>query len=204
MADDYRFGRVEIRPIERKVLIDSEPAPLRGQAFDLLLALVERRDRIVTRAELYDLVWEGRVVEDNNLAVQVHALRKLLGARAIVTIPGRGYRFALDAQARREKAEPTCHPPGRRTSYPLASRLRVLFGRDDELAALDHLLAQHRLVSVVGAGGIGKSMFALAAAHARRDAQRDGVGWVELAPIFDATLLPSAVAKALGLPWPVG
>ena len=76
----------------------------------------------------------------------------------------------------------------------------VLFGREDELAALEHLLAQHRLVSVVGAGGIGKTMVALAAARAWRDAEHDGVGWIELAPIADATLLPSAISIALGLP----
>ena len=207
MANSYHFGRVEIRPVERQVLLDSEPAHLRGKAFDLLLALVERRDRTVTRAELYDLVWEGRVVEDNNLAVQVHMLRKLLGAQAIVTIPGRGYRFTLaeqpslgykDAGVQRDSAQVLS--PSTSASSPLVSLpapASTLFGRDDELAALDHLLAEHRLLSVVGAGGIGKSVFALAAAHARHDAQRDGAAWVELAQIFDPALLASTVAQAL-------
>ena len=60
----------------------------------MLLALVERRDRVVPKNELLDLVWPKLVVEENNLQVQV-ALRKLLGPHAIATIPGRGYRFAL-------------------------------------------------------------------------------------------------------------
>lgn len=59
----------------------------------MLLALVERRDRVVTRAELLALVWPGVVVEDNNLQVQMVALRKLLCPQTIATIPGRGYRF---------------------------------------------------------------------------------------------------------------
>jgi predicted ATPase/DNA-binding winged helix-turn-helix (wHTH) protein len=201
MAANYRFGSVEIRPIERLVLIDGEPTALRGRAFDLLLALVERRDRVMTRAELYDVVWEGRVVEDNNLAVQVHAVRKLLGERAVVTVPGRGYRFALDAQAQLERAGA---PPSRCADARAGVQMPLvpsrLFGRDGDLAALESLLALHPLVTVVGAGGIGKTVVALAAARARRDAERDGTAWVELAPVNDASVLPSVVAHAFGLP----
>ena len=47
----------------------------------------------MTKAELLDLVWPGLVVEENNLQVQISALRRLLGAHAIATVPGRGYQF---------------------------------------------------------------------------------------------------------------
>jgi predicted ATPase/DNA-binding winged helix-turn-helix (wHTH) protein len=216
MASGYHFGRVEIRPVERQVLVDGELAPLHGKAFDMLLALVERRDRTVTRAELHDLVWQGRVVEDNNLDVQVHALRKRLGAKTIVTIPGRGYRFTLAEQPLPAESEtgarplsderledeqflsPSTSARSPRTSLP--APLSTLFGRDDDLAALKHLLEEHRLLSVIGAGGIGKSVFALAAAHAQHAAQRDGTIWVELAQVLDPALLASTVAQALGLP----
>ena len=198
MADTYRFGHFEVRPVERQVLIDGQPATLGGRAFDLLLTLIEH-DRVVTRNELYDRIWEGRVVEDNNLAVQVHALRKVLGERAVITVPGRGYRFGLASDAARELPAPAATPPGGHPSQPPAPP-SLLFGRGEELAALDRLLAQHRLVSVVGAGGIGKTVVALAAAHARGAAERDGSAWVELTPINDPTLLPSAVAHAFRLP----
>lgn len=95
MTQTYRFGAIEIRPAERVVLVDSKPVELGSRAFDVLVLLVEHRDRLVTKDELLDAVWSGLVVEENNLQVQVSALRKLLGARAIATIPGRGYRFAL-------------------------------------------------------------------------------------------------------------
>ena len=91
----YRFGRFELNPATRQVLVDNQPAPLGARAFDVLLALIERRDRLVTKNELLDLVWPGVVVEENNLQVQVSALRKLLGGDAIATIAGRGYRFTL-------------------------------------------------------------------------------------------------------------
>src|SRR5262245_46146145 len=82
-----RFGNVQVWPQQRKVCIDGQVAALGGRAFDLLLALIERRDRVVSRNELQDLVWPHRVVEDNNLAVQVLALRKLLGGDAVATVP---------------------------------------------------------------------------------------------------------------------
>jgi adenylate cyclase len=91
----YRFGRFELNPATRQVLIDHEPAPLGARAFDVLQALIERRDRMVPKSELLDLVWPGVVVEENNLMVQISALRKLLGTDAIATIAGRGYRFSL-------------------------------------------------------------------------------------------------------------
>ena len=58
-------------------------------------ALIKHRDRVVTKDELLDMVWPGLVVEENNLQAQVSTLRKLLGPKAIATIPGRGYQFSL-------------------------------------------------------------------------------------------------------------
>src|SRR5689334_5312659 len=93
IRDSYRFGTSEVRPRERALYVDGKPAALGGRAFDLLVALVQRAGRLVTKDELLDAVWGRVVVEDANLHVHISALRKLLGARAIATIPGRGYRF---------------------------------------------------------------------------------------------------------------
>ena len=101
MTESLRFGRVEMRPRERQLLVEGRAAGVGARAFDVLLALVERRDRLVTKSELLELVWPGLVVEENNVQVQISTLRKLLGPQAIATIPGRGYRFtaALDGDA---------------------------------------------------------------------------------------------------------
>ncbi len=88
-----RFGPFELQARHRRLLRDGEPLPVGTRAFDVLLALAERRERNVTKAELADLVWPGLVAEANNLQVQISSLRKLLGSDAIATIPGRGYRF---------------------------------------------------------------------------------------------------------------
>jgi len=95
------------------LLIDGHSAPLGARAFDVLLALVERRDRTVTKNELLDLVWHGLVVEENNLQVQISTLRKVLGQDAIATIPGQGYRFTLQA----EEARASSLPPNAGAGY---------------------------------------------------------------------------------------
>jgi DNA-binding winged helix-turn-helix (wHTH) protein len=87
------FDGFQLRLAERQLLVDGAPAKLGSRAFDVLAALVERRGRTVSKNELLEIVWPDVVVEENNLQVQVSALRKLLGAKAIATIPGRGYRF---------------------------------------------------------------------------------------------------------------
>ena len=73
--------------------MDGQPALLGARAFELLLCLVQHRERVMGKDELLALVWPGLVVEDNNLPVQVSALRKLCGANAIITVAGRGYQF---------------------------------------------------------------------------------------------------------------
>ncbi len=93
MATSYRFDQFEILPAQRQLLIDGQPALLGARGFDLLLCLIGHRDRMVGKDELLALVWPGLVVEENNLSVQVAALRKLLGADAITTVAGRGYQF---------------------------------------------------------------------------------------------------------------
>jgi DNA-binding winged helix-turn-helix (wHTH) protein len=87
------FANFELQPERRRLLQAGQPVALGTRAFDVLLSLAERRDQVVTKSELLDLVWPGLVVEENNLQVQISSLRKLLGPHAIATIPGRGYRF---------------------------------------------------------------------------------------------------------------
>lgn len=109
----HRFGRFDVRPAERQLLVDGTPAPLGARAFDLLLALIDRRERIVPARELFDLIWPGLVVEENNLRQQVAALRRLLGPQAIATVAGRGYRFTLvpeGAPGEAPGAHATCRP----------------------------------------------------------------------------------------------
>jgi len=93
MTRPIRFGRAEIRPAERQLLVDGRPAPIGARAFDVLNLLITHRERVVGKEELLEAVWPGLVVEENNLQVQISTLRKILGTDTISTITGLGYQF---------------------------------------------------------------------------------------------------------------
>jgi predicted ATPase len=197
LAVEYRFGRFRLLPEERLLLVDGEPARIGGRALALLGALVERRDRTVARDELFELVWPGRVVEDQNLKVQVLALRKLLGPNAIATVPGRGYRFSLPM----DDAPVTQAAPSMSLQQALAylpAERSTLHGRAADIGAVVQLLSDHRLVTIAGSAGIGKTRLAQAVANQLRPRFRDGAYLIELAPLADGALIPSTVARGLG------
>jgi TolB-like protein len=84
-----------LRHDNRDVLVDGTPVTLGARAFDVLAHLDANRDRVVSKAELLEQVWGGLTVEEGNLTVQISALRKVLGAKAIATVPGVGYKLAV-------------------------------------------------------------------------------------------------------------
>ena len=93
------FGPFRVDPEQRLLLREEEAIPLAPKAFDLLLILLERSGQIVHKDELMELLWPDTFVEESNLGQYVFLIRKALGERAqgssyIVTVPGRGYRFA--------------------------------------------------------------------------------------------------------------
>jgi len=210
-AATYRFLAAELQPAHRVLRVDGRDCQIGARAFDLLLALIERRDRVVSKNELLDLVWPRMVVEENNLPVQVSSLRKLLGPHAIATVPGRGYRFVaplvdapVDGAAEARPAPGAAGDGAARSPSPPVHALApppppALFGRDDEIALLASLLDAHRLVTVVGAGGVGKSRLAQSVSRAQEQRFRDGVLWIELAGLADPALLVHALAQPLGL-----
>ncbi|HTQ06789.1 MAG TPA: winged helix-turn-helix domain-containing protein [Polyangiaceae bacterium] len=100
-------GDCEVRPDERRLLVQGKAVVLGARAFDLLLVLIEHRERVVGKEELLERVWPGVEVEENNLTVQVSALRKILGPEAISTVTGRGYRFTLPFAQGSQPKEPS-------------------------------------------------------------------------------------------------
>jgi len=100
------FGSLQVWPAERRLSLDGVAHRPGARAFDLLLLLIEHRDRVVSKAEIFERVWPGLVVEENNLTVQVSALRKILGPDVLATFSGRGYRFMLDMPSDHASVEP--------------------------------------------------------------------------------------------------
>ena len=107
------FGRFQVLLRQRQLLADGLPVELGTRAFDLLLALLEADGSLVSKEELITRVWPGIVVSEENLKVQVSALRKALGADrdVIRTEFGRGYRFTAMPRAR--ALAHACQSPGR-------------------------------------------------------------------------------------------
>jgi predicted ATPase/DNA-binding winged helix-turn-helix (wHTH) protein len=191
------FRRFKVVPHRRELLADGRPVELGGRAFDTLLALLDARGTILSKDALMSRVWPDRVVEENNLAAQISGLRKVLGAdrHLIRTVAGRGYQFTGEI---RLTAAPAAGPaPPRTTNLPEA--LSELIGREAELGDVTALATEHRLVSLVGAGGIGKTRLGLEVARHLLPRFPDGVFVAELGPVSSPELVPATVASALGL-----
>ena len=102
IADTFLlFGRFALHPRRRLLLDGDEAVPLGSRALDLLIALVQRHGRVVSRSELEACIWPDTVVEETSLRVHASRLRRALrdgenGARYIVNVPGRGYAFVAE------------------------------------------------------------------------------------------------------------
>ena len=203
MHREFVVGSVLIRPSQRCVYLQGKRLTLGARAFDLLLALIERRDRVVGKGELLALVWPGLVVEEGNLSVQISALRKALGDKVIATVPGRGYRFTAPLVEQAAGDAPPPEPPGAGMAAAsprgwLPAPATPLLGRASAVAQTRALLPTTRCLTLVGAGGAGKTRLALALAEAVRGQYPGGVWWVALDALSDPALLPQALANAVG------
>ena len=203
----FEFGPFRIVPRRREIFAEDRPLELGGRAFDVLVALVEAGGAVVSKDELMTRVWPGRIVEDNNLHAQIKALRKAFaGYDVIRTVVGRGYQFTGDIRGRGTtpggpaRPEPTAggpDPTAARTNLPAPTA--DLIGRDDEIGEVIGLVADHRFVTLTGAGGIGKTRLAVEVARRLLPRFADGVWIAELAPLSDPRVVPVTVAAATGL-----
>ncbi len=199
------FGRFRVLPHRRELLADGRPIKLGGRAFDVLMALVDARGGVVSKDELIARVWSNRLIEENNLHAQIAALRAAFGPERglIRTISGRGYQFTGATQvlgaSLDERAGVTAGSHSVLPATNLSESVSELIGRGHELHELIELIAEHRLVTMTGDSGIGKTRLALAVARQCLPRFADGVWLAELAPLSDADLVPAAVAAGVGL-----
>ncbi len=197
------FGPFRLVPTQRLLLEDDNPVRVGSRALDILTALVERPGELVGKDELMARVWRGTFVEEGNLKFQVGALRRALGdgrggRRYIATSAGQGYRFVAPVSVAQAPAAAALPAAPTRQNHNLPRQLTRLIGRADAVARIVARLERHRMLSIVGPGGIGKTSVALAVAEASVNAYEHGVWLIDLAPLGDARLVPSAVAQVLG------
>ena len=202
-ARAFTFGHFLLLPEERRLLEAGRPVRISSRALDILTVLVDRAGELVSKEQLIAHAWPNTRVEENNLRVHIGALRKLLGESPtgvsyVATIPGRGYSFV--APVERETREPLLAPiSSSTTTHPLPSLLIRMIGRAETLVKLLSRMRKQRLVTIVGPGGMGKTTIALAMAERLSRSLEHHASFVDLSPLADPQLLPSALASVLGI-----
>lgn len=120
----YRFGQFELDIGRAEFRADGVLRPLEPQVFGLLALLVENRERLVSKDELIEKIWDGRIVTDAAIASRVKSARQALGddgrtQRFIRTLHGRGFRFVAEAKASREAVAMEADPGASGAGEPL-------------------------------------------------------------------------------------
>ncbi len=203
------FGPFRLSAATRQIERNDTPVVLGDRALDILIVLVERAGEVVSQKELLSRVWRDLVVTPGNLRVHMTALRKALGdgeggARYIENVVGQGYCFVAPVSRTGSPASATTASvpvsisalSDARTLPPPLTRM---VGRDETVRTIAADLHMDRFVTIVGAGGMGKTTVAVAVAHAVKEEFGGNVCFVDIGALTDPLLLPTIVASTLGL-----
>ena len=200
-----RFGPFVLLPSERILLEGGRPLRIGDRALKILILLLQRAGQVVTKEELIAQAWPHTVVEAINLRVNIAALRRVLRDgkppnRFIVNVVGQGYVFVAEIRVEDANGSPDIALAlnGARKHH-LPAPLTELIGRTADVGTLTALVRSRRLVTIVGAGGVGKTVLAIEVASALGEYYKHGVYFVDLSSIGDAALIADSLAAALGL-----
>lgn len=203
----FAFGPYCLHPTARILKRGNDTVVLGSRAFDMLVALVQRQGQVLSRRELMSLAWPGLNVEDSNVRVQMAHLRREIhcgdnGERYIVSIAGRGYCFVAPAEWKEaaDIAAAAAEPIGLHMVSDgghLPKRPLHPVGREESLAELIENIAEKRLVTIVGAGGAGKTTLAAMVLHAVTSFER--IHFVDLSMVRDSETLLAAIASSAGI-----
>lgn len=186
----FRFGECELDVRRRELRRNAEPVHLEPQAFDLLTYLVAHRDRVVPKRELLEGVWGHAFLTEANLTTRIKEARRAVGddgsrQHVIRNVRGHGYRFVADVRGAGDSIETDRRVP--------------LVGRDADAVAVRGLLVGAPVVTLTGAGGVGKSALARWVADGAGASRTDGTYTVDLSRLEDAGDVLAAVTHSLHL-----
>jgi predicted ATPase/DNA-binding winged helix-turn-helix (wHTH) protein len=198
----YASDECEIDSARRELRVRGSVVLIGGRAFQFLEVLAQSAGDLITKDELLNSIWPGAIVLENTLAVHAMAVRKALGPyRALLkTESGRGYRLLGAWTTKDQRGEPVPRidvGPLAKSNLPMPTS--DLIGRAEVLQHVRDLISAYRLVTLTGAGGIGKTRVAIEAARTLLAEFQGDVWFVELASLSDTSLIASAIAGALGL-----
>ncbi|NTZ82472.1 transcriptional regulator [Burkholderia metallica] len=192
------LGTLEVDLSTRSLRRDGKAIHVGSRAFDVLAVLLSAAGRLVTKDELMATVWPGTVVEENNLQVHISALRKLLGPQRdlIVTVPGRGYQLTQRSAA---SANLTMATPLRQGDSDIPRRHGTLTGRHSLVSNIAAVLDTTHILTLVGAGGVGKTSAAIEVAHAAVSGGFDITRFVALSDAASPEMVLQKIATAFDL-----
>jgi predicted ATPase/DNA-binding winged helix-turn-helix (wHTH) protein len=198
------FGPFSLIASERLLTKDGALIELSARALDILVVLLSHPNKVVSKRDLLAQVWPDVVVEEGSLRFHMTYLRKALGdgkagARYIATLPGRGYCFVAPVSRPDSQLDNT---PVAASKFPhanLPSRLSRVVGRDEDVLKLAAQLNASRFVTIVGAGGVGKTTVAIAVGHHLIDVFSGALLFVDLGMLSDPGLVTAGMASMLGL-----
>ncbi len=211
----FSFGPFRLNPTARVLLRGNDLLAIGSRAFDMLVALVRHQGQVLSHGELMAFAWPGLNVEASNIRVQMTHLRREIGCgengnRYIVSVAGRGYSFVAPVTwEEASEPDPPCHAalsddrtcfdgPYAATMVSFPPRLGRPIGRDENISKLSQMVAERRFMTIVGAGGIGKTTLAVLVARALP--MFELAYFVDLGSVEDETAVLGAVASALKIP----
>ena len=195
------FGPFELNVLERCLKKADEVVPLGARAFDILATLVGCAGEVVGKAELIARVWPDVTVDEGSLRVHLSALRKALGdgqfgRKYVANVQGRGYSFVAPV-TRQAAGDRKPGAPVYGSNLPAA--LPDMVGRDAVVSQIRSRLGAERLITILGTGGIGKTMVALAVGHKASDDFPGAVVFADLSVLASREQIATTLASAMGL-----
>jgi len=199
------FGPFRLVPQQRLLLRDGKPLRLPRRAAEILEMLTDRAGELVSKRELMERIWPGTFVEEGTLRVHISALRRVLedgkaGPHYVENVMGLGYRFVAPViRLSDEPASPVAVDETKDPQPPSPLLPPRIVGREAVVNSVKALLGCHRLVTIVGSGGVGKTVVALAAAQSLLQVDFPKLVAVDLAQVNDPARVVSCVAVAAGI-----
>jgi predicted ATPase/DNA-binding winged helix-turn-helix (wHTH) protein len=196
------FGPFRLIPQRKLLLRDGRPVRLGQRSLDLLHALTRRAGEVIGKRTLMAEAWPDLHVDESNLRVQMTALRKALGdgvgeVRYVVTVAGRGYCFVAPVLGASRGGAAESQGRASRPLGALPVQLLPVIGRAADVANIVEILRAERFVTIIGAGGVGKTTVGVAvAAHLAASYDSPPV-FVDFAALTDRAAVPDRLASAL-------
>lgn len=199
-AQIIQIGECEVDLGRRALRRGRDVLELGSRAFDILATIAQAGGKLVSKSELMEAVWPNTIVEENNIHVQLSAIRKALGSdrELIVTVPGRGYQLAVSPRDTKVLRFPTAHFEAE--VAPVLEQLAhgSLIGREAAIAEIRAMMDAAPVLTLTGAGGIGKTSLARELAHRIATEEMLELRFVELAALRTRHAVIQAFAHASG------